>query len=113
MRPLPPPPRLEGTDLELGKLHEHVAEVDDNCDVEGKQLSRSTMEISNALVDLNVLPIQGIPSQPRSVQDVMEAFSLVLERICGRCQLVSLKLSLSGTFTASSHPACFSFSLNN
>jgi hypothetical protein len=37
------------------------------------------MEISNALVSLNVLPIQGIPSQPRSVKDVMAAFGLVPE----------------------------------
>jgi hypothetical protein len=28
-----------------------------------------------------VLPIQGIPSQPRSVKDVMAEFGLVLERL--------------------------------
>jgi hypothetical protein len=42
---------------ELGKLHERMAEVEDDHAVEAKQLSRSTMEISNALVNLNVLPI--------------------------------------------------------
>jgi hypothetical protein len=51
--------------LELGKLRECVAEVEDDHTVEAEQLSRSTMEISNTLVNLNVLPIQGILSQPR------------------------------------------------
>jgi hypothetical protein len=37
------------------------------------------MEISNALVNLNVLPIYGIPSQPWSIKDVMAAFGLALE----------------------------------
>jgi hypothetical protein len=32
--------------------------------VEGEQLSRLTMAIPDALVDLNILPIQGIPAQP-------------------------------------------------
>jgi hypothetical protein len=41
----------------LGKLHERVAEVEDDHAVEAKQLSWSTMEISNALVDSNVLHI--------------------------------------------------------
>jgi hypothetical protein len=41
------------------------------------------MEISNNLVGLNVLPIQGIPSQLRSVKDVMVAFDLVLDWLRG------------------------------
>jgi hypothetical protein len=56
-----------------------VAEVEDDRAVEAEHLSQSTMEISNALVDLNVLPIQGIPSQPRSIKDVMATFGPVLE----------------------------------
>jgi hypothetical protein len=56
-----------------------VAEVEDDRTVEAEQLSRSTMKKSNALVDLNVLPIQGIPSQPQSIKDVMPASGLVLE----------------------------------
>jgi hypothetical protein len=67
--------------LELGKLRERVAEVEDNHAAEAEQLSQSTMEISNALVDLNVMPIQGIPSQPWLVKDVMAVFALVLERL--------------------------------
>jgi hypothetical protein len=65
----------DGRDLpsELGKLRECVAEA--------KQLSWSTKEISNALVNLKVMPIQGIPSQLWFVKDVMAAFGLVLERL--------------------------------
>jgi hypothetical protein len=63
----------------LGKLCKHVAEVEDDHTVEAEQLSRLTMEISNALVDLNVMPIQGIPSQQQSIKDVMAVFGLVLE----------------------------------
>jgi hypothetical protein len=48
---------------ELGKLREQVVEVEDDRVIDVEQLSHLTMEISNDLVDLNVLPIQGIPSQ--------------------------------------------------
>jgi hypothetical protein len=50
---------LDGRNLlsELGKLHEHVAKVEDDRVIDAKQLSRSTMEISNTFVNLNVLPI--------------------------------------------------------
>jgi hypothetical protein len=63
----------------LGKLSEHVAVVEDDHAAEAEQLSQLTIEISNALVILNVVPIQGIPSQPRLVKDVMVAFTQVLE----------------------------------
>jgi hypothetical protein len=49
---------------ELGELLEYVAGVRDGRAVEGEQLSWLTMAISDALVDLNMLPIQGIPAQP-------------------------------------------------
>jgi hypothetical protein len=49
---------------ELEELRERVAEVRAGRAVEGEQLSWLTMAISDALVDLNVLPIQGIPAQP-------------------------------------------------
>jgi hypothetical protein len=64
---------------ELGKLSERVAVVEDDRAAEAEQLSQLTMEISNALVILNVVPIQGIPSQLRLVKDVMVAFTQVLE----------------------------------
>jgi hypothetical protein len=67
--------------LELEGLREHVARVEDDHADEGKQLSRSIREIFDALVDLNVLPIQDIPLQPWSAKDVLAAFGLVLERL--------------------------------
>jgi hypothetical protein len=51
------PPDGRNLSSELGKLHEHVAEVEDDRVIDAKQLSRLTMEISNAFVNLNVLPI--------------------------------------------------------
>jgi hypothetical protein len=68
---------------EFGKLHERMAKVEDDHAIEAKQLSWSTMEISKALVDLNMLPIQGIPLQPWWVKDAMVAFGLVLEWLRG------------------------------
>jgi hypothetical protein len=65
--------------MELEKLRERMARGDDNRVVEAELLSRSVRGISDALVDLNMLPIQGIPLQPWSAKDVLAAFSLVLE----------------------------------
>jgi hypothetical protein len=39
------------------------------------------MVISDALVDLNMLPIQGIPTQLQPAKGVLMAFGLVLERL--------------------------------
>jgi hypothetical protein len=36
-------------------------------------------EISDALVDLEMLPIQDIPQQPKSAQEVLMVASLLLE----------------------------------
>jgi hypothetical protein len=58
-----------------------VAEVRASRAIEGKQLSRLTMAISDTLVDLNVLPIQGIPAQPQSAKGIRTAFGLILERL--------------------------------
>jgi hypothetical protein len=37
------------------------------------------MAISDALVDLDMFPIQGIPAQPQSVMGVLTSFGLILE----------------------------------
>jgi hypothetical protein len=50
-----------------------MAGVEDDRVIKGVQLSRSITEISDALVDLNILPIQDIPSQLRSANDVLAA----------------------------------------
>jgi hypothetical protein len=64
---------------ELGELQERVAGVRHSHAVEGEQLSRLTMAIFDALVNLNVLPNQGIPVQPLSTKGVLMAFGLILE----------------------------------
>jgi hypothetical protein len=59
---------FDGRDLsvELEELCECMAGVENECAAEAVQLSQSVMEISDALVDLGVFPIQDIPAQPRS-----------------------------------------------
>jgi hypothetical protein len=52
--------------VELEGLCERVAEVENERAAEVVQLSWLIMEISDALVDLGVFPIQDIPAQPRS-----------------------------------------------
>jgi hypothetical protein len=42
---------------ELEGLHEHVVIIDDKCAIEAEQLSWFVRGISDALVDLNMLPI--------------------------------------------------------
>jgi hypothetical protein len=75
------PPDRRNLSLELGKIHEHMAEPEDDRAVEAEQMSRLVREISNSLVDTNVLPIQDVPSQSQSANDVLAAFSLILERL--------------------------------
>jgi hypothetical protein len=50
-----------GLSVELEELREHVAGVEGECTTEAVKLSRSVMEISDALVDLGVFPNQDIP----------------------------------------------------
>jgi hypothetical protein len=73
----------DGRDLsvELEKLCEHVAGVENERAAEAEQLSWSVREISDALVDLDMFPIRNIPSQPRSSQDLLMAAGLVSERL--------------------------------
>jgi hypothetical protein len=58
-----------------------MAEVEDKYTAAAVQLSRSVMEISDALVDLGMFPIRDIPSKPRSTQDVLTVVRLVLEQL--------------------------------
>jgi hypothetical protein len=64
---------------ELEELHGHVARVENERTAEALQLSRSVMEISNALVDLGAFPIWDIPVHPESAQEVLTTHSLILE----------------------------------
>jgi hypothetical protein len=75
------PPSRRSLPSELGKLCERIAGTEDDHTVEAEQLSQSIREISNALVNLNVLPIQDIPSQSWSAKDVLAVFSVVLDKL--------------------------------
>jgi hypothetical protein len=66
---------------ELEELHECVAEVGHKRAVKAVKLSGSIMEISNTLVNLGVLSIRDIPTQPWSAQDVLTAAGLILEHL--------------------------------
>jgi hypothetical protein len=72
---------FNGRDLsvELEELCNHVVGVQSKCAVEAVQLSRSVMEIFDALVDLGMFPNWDIPESPKSAQDVLVVASLVLE----------------------------------
>jgi hypothetical protein len=74
---------FNGRDLwvELEKLRERVAGVEDQHVAEAEQLSRSVREISNALVDLDMFYILDIPTQLRLAKDVLTAVSLILEHL--------------------------------
>jgi hypothetical protein len=70
-----------GLSAELEELCECVAGVENERAAEAVQLSRSIMEISDALVDLGMFLIQDIPTQLRSAQDVLTVVSLILEHL--------------------------------
>jgi hypothetical protein len=57
----------------------HVDRINGERFVEGEQLSLLVLDISNALVDLGMLPIQDIPKLPKPVWEVLPAVGLVLE----------------------------------
>jgi hypothetical protein len=65
--------------VEIEEHCECVAGVENECITEAVHLSWSVMEIFDALVNLGMFPIQDIPTQPRSAQDVLTAASLILE----------------------------------
>jgi hypothetical protein len=66
---------------ELEELHESVAGIEGDHSTEGMKLSWSVREISDALVDLGVFPIQDIPQHLKSAQDVLMVTDLILERL--------------------------------
>jgi hypothetical protein len=51
----------------LDRAHAHVDRINSEHATEAERLSQLVMEISSALVDLGMLPIQDIPQLPKSV----------------------------------------------
>jgi hypothetical protein len=64
---------------ELEELRARVGEVEDERSVAASELSRLVMEISNALVDLGMLPMRDIPQLLKTAQEVLAVASLILE----------------------------------
>jgi hypothetical protein len=59
---------FDGRDLsvELEDIHAHVDMIEGERAIKAGQLLQLVMEISNALVDLGMLPVQDIPQLPKS-----------------------------------------------
>jgi hypothetical protein len=74
---------FDGQDLsaELEEFYERVAGVEGERATEAMKLLQSVMEISNALVNLGVFPIQDMPWRPKSAQDVLTMAVLILENL--------------------------------
>jgi hypothetical protein len=72
---------FDGRDLsvKLEEFREQVVGVESECVAEAVQLSWSVMKIFDALVNLDVFPIQDIPEGPKSAQDVLTAADLISE----------------------------------
>jgi hypothetical protein len=51
------------------------------CTAKAMNLSWSINEISDALVDLGIFPIQDIPEHLKLAQDILTAVSLILESL--------------------------------
>jgi hypothetical protein len=64
------------------------------------------MAIFDGLVNLNVLPIQGIPVLPQSAKDVLMAFGLVLQRLWEVALAYGVILSPADFSMALGHPGC-------
>jgi hypothetical protein len=55
--------------VELEGIHARVDRIGGEHATEARQLSQLVVEISNALADLGMLPIQDIPQLPKSAQE--------------------------------------------
>jgi hypothetical protein len=63
---------------ELEKTHARMDRINGERATEAGRLSQLVMGISNALVDLGMLPIQDILQLPKSAREVLPAAGLVL-----------------------------------
>jgi hypothetical protein len=74
---------FDGRDLsmEIEGIHARVDGIEGERITEARQLSQLVVEISNALVDLGMLPVPDIPHLPKSAHKVLMVASLLLERM--------------------------------
>jgi hypothetical protein len=73
----------DGWDLsaELDKTRARVDRINGEHATEAERLSHLVMEISNALVNLGMLPVQDIPQLQKSIREVLSMVGLVLEHL--------------------------------
>jgi hypothetical protein len=66
---------------ELEGMHTCVDGIEGERAIDAGQLSQLAVEISNALADLGMLPVQNIPQLLKSAQEVLTTTGLLLERL--------------------------------
>jgi hypothetical protein len=66
---------------ELEETRAHVDEIKGEHAAEAEQLSQLVVGISNALVDLGMLPVQDNPQLLKSAREVLTVLALILERL--------------------------------
>jgi hypothetical protein len=67
--------------VELEEIHAHVDGITHECTAKVEQLVQLVVGISNALVELGMLPVQDIPQLPKSAQKNLTVASLLLEHL--------------------------------
>jgi hypothetical protein len=75
------PPSGQDLSAELNQARIGVDMINGECTIEAERLSRQVMWTSRVLVYLCMLPVQDIPQLPKSAQEVLLAFDLVLNRL--------------------------------
>jgi hypothetical protein len=72
---------FDGRDLstELEELHLCMARLEDECVTEARDLSVLVVVASNALVDLEMLPIRDMPQLPKKARDVLKAAGVIFK----------------------------------
>jgi hypothetical protein len=67
--------------VELDRTCAHVDRINSERATEAGRLSQLVVGISNALVNLGMLPIEDIPQLPKLAQEVLPVAGHVLERL--------------------------------
>jgi hypothetical protein len=67
--------------VELDKAHALTDRITNERTGEARRLSQHIMGISNALVDLDMLLLQGIPQLPKSAREILLVAHLILKHV--------------------------------
>jgi hypothetical protein len=66
---------------ELEETHVRVDEINDEHAIKARQLSQLVVQISNALLDQGMLPVQDIPQLSKSTREILTGAGLILKRL--------------------------------